>query len=343
VSELTATLEQLADAADRAPDWPVASWDALRRAGVPRWSVPREYGGDALGPAELLRGAETLAAACLTTAFILSQRDAAVRRLLVGPDHLTRRYLPRLAAGETFLTVGLSQLTTSRQHGGPALRATPTPAGYRLDGDIPWVTGADRAEAIVTGATLPDGRQLLAVLPTDRPGVQIGPPMELAALYGSRTCAIRCEGVELAAESVLAGPVEHVLGQVGGGGLETSALALGLAGAAIDYLRDEASRRPNLRVAADRFAAARRAVRGRLEGLLAQPSADAVLALRTDCTQLAVRAAQAALVVAKGAGFVAPHPAQRWARQALFFLVWSCPRPVSTDILAELMPCEAEP
>jgi hypothetical protein len=41
-SELTAALEQLADAADREPDWPAASWDALRRAGVLRWSVPRE-------------------------------------------------------------------------------------------------------------------------------------------------------------------------------------------------------------------------------------------------------------------------------------------------------------
>jgi alkylation response protein AidB-like acyl-CoA dehydrogenase len=118
VSELTATLEQLADAADREPDWPAASWDALRRAGVLRRAVPREYGGDGLGPAESLRGAEALAAACLTTAFVLSQRGAAVRRLLVGPEHLRRRYLPRLAAGEAFLTVGLSQLTTSRQHGG---------------------------------------------------------------------------------------------------------------------------------------------------------------------------------------------------------------------------------
>lgn len=343
MSELTATLERLADAADRRPDWPAASWDALRRAGVPRRAVPREYGGDGLGPAELLRGAEALAAACLTTAFILSQRDAAVRRLLVGPEHLRRRYLPRLAAGEAFLTVGLSQLTTSRQHGGPALRATPTPAGYRLDGDIPWVTGADRAEAVVTGATLPDGRQLLAVLPADRPGVRVGGPLELAALYGSRTSAIRCDGVDLAAEFVLAGPAEQVLGPGGGGGLETSALALGLAGAATDFLRAEANRRPDLRDAAGRFAAALLATRGRLEALLVQPPADAVLALRADCTQLALRAAQAALVAAKGAGFVAPHPAQRWARQALFFLVWSCPRPVSADILTELMPCESEP
>ena len=41
---------------------------------------------------------------------------------------------------------------------------------------------------------------------------------------------------------------------------------------------------------------------------------------------------------AKGAGFVRPHPAQRWARQALFFLVWSCPRPAAEALLEELAP-----
>jgi hypothetical protein len=63
-----------------------------------------------------------------------------------------------------------------------------------------------------------------------------------------------------------------------------------------------------------------------------------VIALRVECTLLALCATQTALVAAKGTGFVAPHPAQRWARQALFFLVWSCPRPAAEGILARLLP-----
>ena len=124
-ADVLAALATGAEAADRGGDWPAGSWAALRAAGVLGWAVPREYGGAGLGAVDLLRAGEALAAACPTTAFVLSQRDAAVRRLLAGPDRLKERYLPRLAAGETFLTVGLSQLTTSRQHGGPALLATP--------------------------------------------------------------------------------------------------------------------------------------------------------------------------------------------------------------------------
>ena len=45
---------------------------------------------------------------------------------------------PRLAAGEILATVGISHLTTSRQHlVDPVLRATPDSGGYRLDGFAP--------------------------------------------------------------------------------------------------------------------------------------------------------------------------------------------------------------
>ena len=59
---------------------------------------------------------------------------------------------------------------------------------------------------------------------------------------------------------------------------------------------------------------------------------------------LVLRATQVALTVSKGSGFLRSHPAQRWARQALFFLVWSCPRPTTIATLAQLtsggMSCE---
>jgi alkylation response protein AidB-like acyl-CoA dehydrogenase len=58
--------------------------------------------------------------------------------------------------------------------------------------------------------------------------------------------------------------------------------------------------------------------------------------LRQRANSLALRASQAALAAAKGAGYVAGHPAGRWCREALFFLVWSCPQPVLQANLCEL-------
>ena len=332
-------LAALADRADAEPDFPTGTWGLLRAAGVLAWCVPKEFGGAGLDAAARRRGAEQLAGACLTTAFILSQREAAVRRVLTHarPD-VQADLLPRMARDEVFLTVGLSQLTTSRQHQAPALAAARRGDGYTLDGVIPWVTGAAHADALVVGATLQDRTQLVMLLPRDRAGVEVEAPMDLCALRGSQTTQVRYHEVRVGPEDVLAGPSPRVLGAAAGG-LETSCLALGLAGAAVDYLQREASARADLRVVAGRFEAARQGLRRRLYALTEGPVDPAEATdVRVQANALVLQATQAALTAAKGMGFVRPHPAQRWARQALFFLVWSCPRPAAEGTLAHLLP-----
>jgi alkylation response protein AidB-like acyl-CoA dehydrogenase len=333
-------LAALGQRADAEPVWPAASWDVLRRCGAAGWVIAPAYGGTGLDHLDLLAGYEALAGADLTTCFILSQRDAACRRLRdSGHQALCRELLPPLARGERFATVGLSQLTTSRQHTGPALTARLEADRLRLDGTIPWVTGASRAEHVIIGAALDDGRQVLAVLPTDQPGVSVGPPLELMALQGSVTTEIRCAGVELDRRWLLAGPAERVLqaGRGGTGGLETSCLALGLAGAALAHLEAEAQARPQLVEDAGRLRETHTALRQEMHQLAAgDGTPERALGLRARANTLVLAATQAALTASKGAGFLRSHPAQRWARQALFFLVWSCPWPAAAATLAHL-------
>src|SRR5207244_7765419 len=136
-----------AERADSELTWPTDSLRLAGELGAFAWSIPAEFGGLGLDRAAQLEGSEQVASACLTTAFILSQREAAVRWLLQASQPLRARYLPALVRGEKLATVGLSQLTTSRQHRPPSLRATVVgpgerPTAYRLDGDVPWVTGA---------------------------------------------------------------------------------------------------------------------------------------------------------------------------------------------------------
>ena len=337
-ASLKEELNRRAEAADRSPDWPAESWDLLKKSGALGISIPALYGGTERNPVDRQIIMEEIASSCLTTAFILSQREAAVRQILKGPIPLQERYLPLLANGTAFMTVGLSQLTTSRQHLGPALRATRiSSGGYQLNGEIPWVTGADQAAAIVVGATLPDSAQIMLVLPTDVAGVSIEPPLPLSALVGSRTSLIRCQKVVVDSDCLLAGPTESVLGKIGGGGLDTSCLAIGLAQAGWEFINHEANLRGDLTAPAARLNEAIGKARGTLHALAqGEADSDRTMALRVTSTQLALRTSQAGLMVAKGAGFIEPHAAQRRARQALFFLVWSCPRPVAEGVLAEL-------
>lgn len=332
-SQLLAQLQDGAERADEGAHWPAESWNALMREGVGRWSIPRVLGGDELPQSDQLSGSEIISANCLTTAFILSQREAAIRHVLRGPDHLKQRYLPNVANGKSFITIGLSQLTTSRQHQAPSLKALRlSETEFLLDGEIPWVTGVPQATAVVIGATFDSGEQALFLLPLDAHGVRLGEPLSLSSLRGSLTCSIHCDKCSISEDFLLAGPKPQVLGGGGGGGLETSCLAIGLSRAAASYLESQAHSRAELEPVANTVTSEVYRLHRRLHSIAENPSPDEVLALRADCTLLALRATQAALLFAKGTGFVRPHPAQRWARQALFFLVWSCPRSVSEQV-----------
>jgi butyryl-CoA dehydrogenase len=338
--EYLATLAANARDADEKAVWPAASWHALEQAGVLGWSIDRDHGGAGCASTALLAGYEQLASVCLTTCFILSQRDAAVRRIEASSnERLRRELLGLLARGERFATVGLSQLTTSRQHLKPTLMAHTAGDTFVLDGTIPWVTGAARADYLVIGAVTDTGMQLLIALPGDQPGVHVGPELDLMALRGSSTAEVRLDHVAVDRSWLLAGPAERVLatGRSGPGGLETSCLALGLAGAAIDYVAQEAVVRADLRETADNLERERCKLREALHRLANDGgAAEDAIAMRTLANSLVLRATQAALTVSKGAGFLRSNPAQRWARQALFFLVWSCPRPTTEATLAHL-------
>lgn len=351
-SDVLAKLAQHSSQLEFDQNWPGDQFELLAAAGILGWVVPREYGGMEVDPIELLVGYELLAGACLTTTFVLTQRNGACQRI-AGSDNaeLKARLLPRLCSAESFATVGISHLTTSRQHlRQPAVAVEQRAEGFTFSGTVPWVTGANYADWIVTGGTLADGRQILAVVRTGQDGVSIEEPPWLLALNASQTGSVRLDGVLVEEQFVLAGSVEQVMKQGQGGGagsLTTSALALGAARRSIRTLEDESARRPDLREIADGLNEDRsRAWKDLLTAARGDsPQENACLSaesIRQRANSIVVRSAQACLAASKGAGFVSGHPAERAVRESMFFLVWSCPQPVLTATLREFA-CVLEP
>jgi alkylation response protein AidB-like acyl-CoA dehydrogenase len=326
---------------DIAGKWPEEQLRLLGETGVYRWFLPREWGGLEWNEQDLARGYMRLAAACLTTTFILTQRSGAVRRIADCENQgVKARLLPGLARGNSFATVGISHLTTSRRHlAKPVLAARETSSGFVLDGYSPWVTGAAHADTVALGATLDDGRQILVALPTSLPGVLVPPHAILLGLTGSHTGPLECHNVEVSREWLLDGPDENVMAGRSGtktGGLQTSALAIGLSAAAIEFLERESEKRNDLANAAANLRNEHTAIENDLLAIAAGMEVCAGDELRARANSIALRSTQAALAAAKGAGYVLGHPAGRWCREALFFLVWSCPQPVMAANLCEL-------
>ncbi len=329
-------------------DWPDAAWLKFRRAGVTGWMIPTDYGGQGAPIDRVLAGCIELARADLVPTFVLSQFQSACTRFVGSTNReLNARWLPRLATGDAFSTVGISHLTTSRQHtAAPTVLAQPSGRSFRVTGEIPWVTSGRHAAVLVAGATLPDRRQILFAVPTDRAGVEVAEHWSLLALTGSSTGPVRLNDVEISESELLAGPVDKVLQQGipgGAGSLTTSALALGHALHCVDRITHEARERPALAEIAAAFEADLETLR---HDLLAASRGEAdpdhtADSLRTRATSQALATSQAYLTASKGAGFVTGHPAERLAREAMFFLVWSCPQAVSSRLLREFSQCEA--
>jgi alkylation response protein AidB-like acyl-CoA dehydrogenase len=191
-SALTKLCDRLAAAGadlDRSGRWPAEQLRWCGEAGVFEWFLDSGWGGQDWNDEQTVRGYLALAAACLTTTFILTQRTGACRRIAGCQNKvLKERLLPGLVSGQLFATVGISHLTTSRRHlGRPVLIAEETATGFRLEGLSPWVTGAAAADAIVIAATLtengqPTNRELLIAVPKEAAGLSIAEPLPLVGV-----------------------------------------------------------------------------------------------------------------------------------------------------------------
>jgi alkylation response protein AidB-like acyl-CoA dehydrogenase len=288
--------------------------------------VPATFGGDGVDPLELHLRYEAIASASLATALIVSQRDSAVG-LIEGSENQEMRedLLPGLGRGDFFSTIGIAQLTTSRQGG---LRALDEGDHFRLDGVIPWCTGAANAKTIVAGAVTEDGRQILFALPTDLPGVKVEPPLQLVSLRSSWTSRVELNSVRLDKRQILRGPAAKVLsGKSKGIPLGQTFLAFGLCRGALELMMEDRSDRA--RSLGERLNGRLSDLRGEvLEVCRSGQDTDRGPELRAACNDLTLRITQSLVALRKGSALLLDDPAQRLAREALFFLVWSCPDPV---------------
>lgn len=364
---LDSVFESLASAAPKwqsTADWP---GDSLRLcgengifSGLAGFAQPHG-GGKPWNTIDQIEALIGLAKADLVTTFIITQHIGAIKRIAAS-DRLEREpgndspiptsVLPNLLDGNAIASVGISHLTTSRLHlGRPAVQAKRVNDGYVLNGTIPWVTGAPEIQYLVAGATLPDGRQILVLLSLNDNAegtIQVGSGVDMISMSASCTDAVTLENLYVPDACLLSGPRDNVLAgnspkgitPSGAGGLQTSALALGLSYAALDYLREESAKRENLQPIVRRFddehQSLHHALRAAADGDLSIDSAT----IRSRANGLVGRTTSAAMTTAKGAGLISGHPVARWCCQAFFFLVWSCPQPVAEAHLCELVGIE---
>lgn len=254
--DLRQLCDQLAASRDNGNIWPAEALALCGEAGFYRWFIPKRFGGLQWSSSEIATGYLQLSAANLMVTFVLTQRVAAIRRIVSSSNEsLRQKMLGLFLSGEQTATVGISHLTTSRQHLGKAvLAATEYKDGFRVSGYCPWVTGGRGADWLLLGASVVsdngegDGREILFLVKSTDPAINVKNGLEMIALTASETGAVEVTDHFVDHEHLVAGPEEQVLTRHGGGAgsLQTSVLALGVAKAAIDFIESEKEIRENL-------------------------------------------------------------------------------------------------
>ena len=327
------TLSPRAEETDRADRVPPGNLAALAEAGLFGLAAPEPDGAGPPSPAVVREVHEALAGACGATFFVWAQHHTPVR-LLAGTSNvgLRERWLDRLRSGSALAGVMFAYLRWDT----PPVQARRVAGGYQVSGVAPWATSWGMAEVFAVAACLPDD-QVLWFLRDGRAddAVRPSPPQDLVVMQSTSTVRVAFEDLFVPEDDVLlVEPLDAWRRHDRITTSQPSPAALGVADTSCRLLgeRAEATRDRATRDAARALATEVARSRHLAYHLADMPvprdlgrSYEAHLARMVDAraSNLAVaQDASRALVTAVGGGAMArSHPAQRLAREALFYVV----------------------
>lgn len=210
--------EQAAGSFTPAPDaWSSWSTEFSRKcgdAGFIGLTLPREYGGHCRSALEkFVVAEEMLAGGAPVFAHWIADRQSSVQILHHGSERARREILPRIARGECYFGIGMSEPDSGSDLAAVRTRATRAEGGWSITGTKIWTSNAHRAHYLLalvrTEAKGEERHKGLTQLIVDlsSPGVNVRP---IYNLYGGHDFnEVSFEGCFVADDMVI--------GQVGDG------------------------------------------------------------------------------------------------------------------------------
>lgn len=279
---------------------------------------------DGLGPTVVRRVLASIAGGCGATYFVWVQHHGVLRTLAASPnDALRCGMLPEMQTGDLLAGVAFAHV---RRAGKPAVKATKTAAGWRLDGTAPWATSWGIADWFCVAAESGEGEIVWAMVPGHAgPGLR-ATELHLPVFASTGTVAVHFDGYEVAESSTAAvddldawrraDRLRSALGQPA---------VLGVADRALRLLGEAGGEAKD---ACTRLTAQLADLWDQDDVLLArlgESGDDDVITAASDhraaCLDLGQRATTALLAASGGAGMDIGHPAQRLAREASFYVI----------------------
>src|SRR5438067_4852278 len=199
---------------DETETYPEESIKAIVEAGLYAIWVPEAYCGNDLGCLALSLVTEEIAWACAASATqYLDQPLGGLPILLAGSEAQKKKYLPRLATGDTLAAYSLSEPSAGSDAAGLKTTAVRRGHHYVLNGYKHWCTNGDHADVITVFATVDPAKRAKGVtaflVEKGMPGFAVGKKEKKMGIRASPTVALHFTDCEV--------PVEQRLGAEGEG------------------------------------------------------------------------------------------------------------------------------
>ena len=233
------------------------NWPAVRKMaplGLLGLNIPEEYGGANVDSISSAIAVEELAWGCGSTALAISAHNGlgVSPIVLYGSEELKQKWLPMMAGGQNKLSaLALTEPGAgSDLQGGVTTKAVKDRNEWVINGAKMWCTNASIAEYIITLVRTSSGggsRSLsLILVPTNTPGLNIGPAEKKMGLHGSPTHAVTYENVRVPLGNLIGEEgrgLQQTLYTLDGGRIGIGALAIGLAQSAFEFAVNYAKER----------------------------------------------------------------------------------------------------
>jgi alkylation response protein AidB-like acyl-CoA dehydrogenase len=352
----------VAEELDRTKSFPyeiVRKMGDLGLMGIP---FPEEYGGGGAGTLAYAIAVEELArvdsSVCITMAAHTSLGTMPI--YLWGTDEQKSEWLPELTSGRRLAAFGLTEPEAGSDAGNTRTRARLDDGEWVIDGAKQFITnsGTDISGCVtITARTGDDGEISNVIVPNGTPGYEVGQPYRKMGWNASDTRPLSFDGCRVPEANLLGRRGEgfkqflHILD---GGRIGVAAMGVGLAQGALD----EAIAYAKERRAFGQPIASFQAIQMKIADISAELEAARLLTYKAAILKergesftlaaaqaklktgrLAVRAAEEAVQIHGGYGYIEEYPVCRFYRDAKILTIGEGTDEVQQMVIARQLGC----
>ncbi|HLS35685.1 MAG TPA: acyl-CoA dehydrogenase family protein [Bacillota bacterium] len=349
---------------DKKAKFPEDIFQQMGELGLMGIPFPEKYGGSGGDTLSYALAVEQIAQVCGSTALSYAANVSlgASPLYYFGTEAQKEKYLTPIVTGDTLGAFGLTEPNAGSDAGGTQTTAIKENGEYIINGEKSFITNASFSNTIiVTAVTGKDDRDRniisSIIVPTDTEGVTITNNYDKMGVRGSDTAEVVLKDVKVPVENLLgdeSSGFQQFLETLDGGRISIAAIGLGIAQASLDRSLQYAKERtqfgkPISSFQAIQFKLADMAMEVELARNMVykaawlkdqgRPYAKEAAYAKLFATETAVRAADEAIQIHGGYGYMREYEVERFLRDAKLLVIGEGTSEIQRLVIARQLGC----